>query len=336
MVIIQIKQTFIEALEEDAEENSDLRRTYSAPALLCSSRAEPCSDDDGHDQPDQPAVSKSISPRRRPRRCNVNSGMRSEVDAEATVMTTVILQNVPSVYTRAMLLEMFNSEGFACCYDFVYLPVKFKSNLAFGYAFVNLINEGEAIRFTHHFSEFSRWAMESDKIADVDWSRSHQGLDQQIARYRNSPLLHPASPDHMKPVILQSGIQVPFPEPTENIQMPIKWTPPASAASKMAGALLPPTGACNGRILSWSEASDQNHVRNSRTNSFSSMSTREPSCGNEGRKNESADADRKPGRRARRTIKRAAPVATAVDPAAEPQQLDPSDVTPAVDQSNSI
>jgi len=53
-------------------------------------------------------------------------------------------------------------------------------------------------------------------------------------------------------------------------------------------------------------------------------------------KNESADADRKPGRRARRTIKRAAPVATAVDPAAEPQQLDPSDVTPAVDQSNSI
>merc|ERR1711874_913274 len=65
--------------------------------------------------------------------------------------TTLILRNIPTAYTREMLLTTLDAEGFACLYDFVYLPIKIKRNVAFGYAFINLIDEEAAERFRKHF-----------------------------------------------------------------------------------------------------------------------------------------------------------------------------------------
>jgi len=98
-------------------------------------------------------------------------------------------------------------------YDFVYLPIKIKWNNAFGYAFINLLNQTLAERFLKHFVNFSNWTVPHDKIAEVDWSKGYQGLEAQVERYRDSPMMQLSSPDEMKPILLKDGVRVPFPKP---------------------------------------------------------------------------------------------------------------------------
>merc|ERR1719335_475768 len=64
-----------------------------------------------------------------------------------SMRTTVILRNLPNNYTRQMLLDLMDSEGFACKYDFVYIPVDFGSQAGLGYAFINLVTPEVATDF---------------------------------------------------------------------------------------------------------------------------------------------------------------------------------------------
>merc|ERR1712048_561696 len=78
-------------------------------------------------------------------------------ESSTTPMTTAIIRNIPPSYTRSMLLDLLDREGFACQYDFVYLPIKIKWNKAFGYAFINMVTHSVAQRFLGHFANFDRW-----------------------------------------------------------------------------------------------------------------------------------------------------------------------------------
>merc|ERR1712072_1038600 len=80
--------------------------------------------------------------------------------------TTVMMRNIPNTLTREMLLDTINTEGFVDCYDFVYLPMDFKSMVALGYSFVNFVDSEDAERFKTHFSGFSNWGHESDKVCE--------------------------------------------------------------------------------------------------------------------------------------------------------------------------
>lgn len=134
--------------------------------------------------------------------------------------TTVMLRNLPNSYTRRMLLELLDSEGFAGRYDFVYLPVDFSSFIGLGYAFVDLVTPSDATELTRHFEGFSDWVTASDKVCTVTWSSPHQGLEQHIERYRNSPVMHGSIPEEWKPVLLKDGRILPFPGPTKHIKPP--------------------------------------------------------------------------------------------------------------------
>jgi len=139
-------------------------------------------------------------------------------DLEAA--TTVMMRNLPNNYTREMLVSLIKKEGFGGQYDFLYLPIDFRSKAAYGYAFVNLVSHSEACRFCDTFRGFSRWAIPSRKECTVSWSNPHQGLWSNIERYRNSPIMHASIPDEYKPMLLLGGKRVAFPEPTKRLARP--------------------------------------------------------------------------------------------------------------------
>lgn len=139
---------------------------------------------------------------------------------EEEMKTTVMMRNLPNDYTREMLLNLLEREGFRGCYDLLYLPIDYSSEVGFGYAFINLVSHAEAERFRKHFKDFASWDVVSQKVCDVSWSTVLQGVRAHVERYRNSPVMHEAVRDEFKPVLFADGERVPFPAPTKSIRAP--------------------------------------------------------------------------------------------------------------------
>jgi len=139
--------------------------------------------------------------------------------AEAT-QTTVMMRNIPNDYTRDMLVQLLDKHGFAKQYDLVYLPIDFSSQAGFGYSFVNLVSADVAERFRVHFQGFRGWELPSDKVCDVLWSAARQGLQANVERFKNSPVMHESVPDKFKPALFVDGVRVPFPPPTRKPRAP--------------------------------------------------------------------------------------------------------------------
>lgn len=137
--------------------------------------------------------------------------------------TTIMLRNLPNNYTRTMLLDLLGTAGFAGEYDFLYLPMDFRTHAALGYAFVNLVGPAEAERFQQYFNGFSKWSLPSSKVCSASWS-DHQGLDAHVARYRNSPLMHETVPDAYRPIMFADGVRISFPPATKKIKPPRQGT----------------------------------------------------------------------------------------------------------------
>jgi hypothetical protein len=148
------------------------------------------------------------------------SGATSDADScQVVPRTSVMLRNLPNSYTRNLLMKLLDDEGFAGKYDFIYLPIDFKTRLSLAYAFINLVDAEESKRFWAHFNGFSNWAVPSHKIASVNWSE-FQGLPRHIERYRSSPVMHEGVPDEYKPVLLSGGQRIAFPQPMERVRAP--------------------------------------------------------------------------------------------------------------------
>jgi hypothetical protein len=138
----------------------------------------------------------------------------------SSARTTVMLRNLPNNYNREMLLDLIDSQGFGSQYDFLYLPIDFNTKACFGYAFVNLVTHEAANQFRAAFDGFSNWAIPSRKCCMISWSDPHQGLNANIERYRNSPVMHAGVPDEHKPVVFNQGVRVCFPEQSKKLRAP--------------------------------------------------------------------------------------------------------------------
>jgi hypothetical protein len=123
--------------------------------------------------------------------------------------TTLVLRKLAKSVTRATLLEMLDTAGLKGLYDFVYLPMDFKKGKVFGYAIVNFVANDSAEQASFHFAA---------EGVNVDWSDSHQGFDELIQRYRDSPIMHPNMPEVSKPIIFSNGLMAPFPGPLKKVQ----------------------------------------------------------------------------------------------------------------------
>jgi len=134
--------------------------------------------------------------------------------------TTVMLSNLPEGLSRGFLEKLFDREGFAAKYTFIFIPSRLSAKVHFCYAFVDLVMPATAERFHRHFHGFDRWIGTCEKPVDVQWADNLQGLPALVERYRNSPLMHESVDDCHRPAIYRNGIRVPFPAPTTMVKHP--------------------------------------------------------------------------------------------------------------------
>lgn len=134
--------------------------------------------------------------------------------------STVMLRNIPNKYSQELLLQLLDRNGFNCRYDFVYLPIDFRHGVNLGYAFVNLISHEDALALTETFQGYALWSCDSAKVCEVSWAHPHQGLAEHVDRYRNSPVMHPSTPEDYKPMLFENGLRIPFPPPTKAVRPP--------------------------------------------------------------------------------------------------------------------
>jgi hypothetical protein len=137
-----------------------------------------------------------------------------------TRRTTVMLWNLPEDFSRDHLISMLEEEGYGSVYDFVYVPMNFRTGTFFGYACVNFTSYDAALHAFEHFQNFCRWGQPTDKVCAVTWCERHQGLAAHVDRYRNSPLMHESIPDQYKPAVFLQGARVKFPAPTKKLRLP--------------------------------------------------------------------------------------------------------------------
>jgi len=156
----------------------------------------------------------------RPKPAKAADAFANSAEMPESMRTTVIMRNIPNNYTRDMLLELLDSEGFACNYSFVYLPIDFNTQAGLGYAFIDLVSPEWAQAFWSHFEGFRGWLLPSEKVCCLNWSCPLQGLEAHIERYRNSPVMHPSMLDEWKPVLFCNGERLVFPPPTKLIKAP--------------------------------------------------------------------------------------------------------------------
>jgi len=149
--------------------------------------------------------------------CSYDSNKQDEfIDI---IQTAIMLKNIPNDYTQMMLLEMLDENGFKLCYNFVYLPVDFKTGCGRGYAIVNLNDLSIVRMFWNTFNNYTNWKIPSKKICSlVLYNR--RNYNELVNRYRNSPIMHKNVPDEYKPVVFENGQPIKFPKNTKQIHKP--------------------------------------------------------------------------------------------------------------------
>jgi len=153
--------------------------------------------------------------------------------------TTVMIRNLPEGLSRGMLERLLDAEGFDACYRFIYLPTDIATGSSFCYAFIDLATPEDARWFQQHFTGFSQWFSPSSKAAVVEWSEALQGVDGLVERYRNSPLMHPSVPDHLRPALYHNGRRAIFPAPTMPLKAPRVRRASSRRAQRLPGARAP-------------------------------------------------------------------------------------------------
>jgi len=140
---------------------------------------------------------------------------------DPSVCTTVMMRSVPRCYTRDMLFGLFENFGFSEDVDFLYVPTDFATGANQAHAYVNLVSPLKAAEFVDTFNGFSRWWRSwCVEVCEVGWSCFEQGLQENVERYRNSPVMHPTVPDIFRPAIYDGGLRQCFPPPTRKLRVP--------------------------------------------------------------------------------------------------------------------
>jgi len=197
-----VKHTFVELVEE-TNVNLQLRARFATDSVVNFLKREDSFDVASTD-------------------CDSNEDATSEpeslswadvVDDDDT-RTTVMLRGLKENLDRDAFLAILRRTQSDSSFDFVYVPGDFNTLRPQGFAFVNFVDHKTAQQFQQDLPR------ELGTDVHVLWSDKEQGLDENVARYRNSPVMHSSLPEHFKPILLRDGAVVSFPKPTKAIKAP--------------------------------------------------------------------------------------------------------------------
>ncbi|XP_043697708.1 protein terminal ear1 homolog [Telopea speciosissima] len=116
-------------------------------------------------------------------------------------ITSLMIQNIPNRLSRKMLIQLLDEHckeknkvilGFKINpptppseYDFVYLPMDFKSNLNKGYAFVNFTTTAGAFRFFRAYDKYKWDLFQTRKTCEIDFAEI-QGREDLVKHFMKS------------------------------------------------------------------------------------------------------------------------------------------------------
>jgi hypothetical protein len=156
----------------------------------------------------------TIMPLGRSRRNKSSSSAVSEDEGASpinmTAVTTVMVRNIPTRYTSLGLIEVLKDHGFEKTFDFIYLPMDWRTRKNCGYAFLNFINPEYVEKFMSQFQGLQLKANTSQKTLEIIPSR-RQGFFENIGVFGASELLTSnVSQPHFKPLVMVHGELVPL------------------------------------------------------------------------------------------------------------------------------
>ena len=126
--------------------------------------------------------------------------------------TTLMVKNVPNKLTRDQLVTQLERRLPAGGFDFVYMPIDFKTRCNYGYLFVN-VSEPCLVRvFLDNFGSFRFPEPRSTKICEIVFARV-QGLQANVNRLINSPILTSCATgedDAALPLVFWGGKKITF------------------------------------------------------------------------------------------------------------------------------
>lgn len=106
-------------------------------------------------------------------------------EGEDAGRTTVMIRNIPNKYNQSIMLALLEEAGLKGTFDFFYLPIDFRNRCGLGYAFVNFLTHGDAVRAYKHFHQ-RRWdEFNSKKVCEITYGRV-QGRDSLVQHFKSA------------------------------------------------------------------------------------------------------------------------------------------------------
>lgn len=126
------------------------------------------------------------------------------------VTTTLMIRNIPLRYTPPSFRDLIDKEGFSGRYDYLYMPMDFRSQRSLGYCFINFYDPTFAQQFARTFSNRMFPSTNSDKVLAIS-AAARQGLLANVASFKQSTLKQMPKSE-FKPLVGILGQLVPLDE----------------------------------------------------------------------------------------------------------------------------
>jgi len=119
--------------------------------------------------------------------------------------TTLMIRNVPVLYTREMLLFEWENNG---SYDFLYLPYSCSMQRNLSYAFVNFTSEAAALAFIQRWQKKRLPHYTARKPLNISFAEV-QGRDSNLLQLKKKRVKR-IKINQCQPLIFEHGVQIPL------------------------------------------------------------------------------------------------------------------------------